>query len=57
MSTTATSGNITTQYFGEKFDATKVDGNIFIAIYVYVPPSVKNDRSTTLLFNLGKFSL
>ena len=55
--TSATSGNITTKYFGEKFHATKVDGNIFFVIRVYISPSVKNDTSAALMFNLGKFSL
>ena len=54
MKTTATSGNMITQYFGQNFDATKVDCSIFIEIKVYVPPSVRNDPSTTLFFNLEK---
>ena len=45
---------MTTKYFGEKFDATKVDGNIYIVTKVYVPPSVRKDKSTTLFFNLEK---
>ena len=52
--TTATSGNISTKNFGDKFNADKVDGNIFIGVQIHVPPSVMNDRSTALLLNLKK---
>ena len=52
--TTATSGNMTTQYFGKNFDASMVDGNFYFSIHVYVPRSVRNDTSTTLLVNLEK---
>merc|ERR1712029_958619 len=34
VNTFATSGNISTQYFGQKFDANKVDGNIHMEIWV-----------------------
>ena len=33
----SSSGNISTQYFGENFDVDKVDGSIYIWICVYVP--------------------
>ena len=35
--TCATSGNISTPYFGDKFDIEKIDGNMVIAIYINVP--------------------
>ena len=57
VNTTYTSGNMTTQYFGEKFNATKVDENIAVQILVFVPLSVYYDINTTLitlLFNLEK---
>ena len=52
--TTATSGNLTTEHFGEKFDATMVDSNIITKINVYVPPSVQGVTSIKLFFNLEK---
>ena len=35
--TCATSGNISTQYFDDKFDIEKIDGNIIISMYINVP--------------------
>ena len=52
--TSATSGNISTKYFGETFDDTKVDGYIQITIIVYVPQSPKVDQNTTLMFDINK---
>ena len=43
--TSASAGNISTQYFGEKFNAIKVDGEIYISIYVYIPTSMKGDKN------------
>ena len=48
--TSATTGNISTQYFGEKFNADKVNGKIRIIIEVYVPSSVKGDQNISLMF-------
>ena len=52
--TSAISGNISTQYFEEKFDAEKVEKSIYISIYVNVPPSVKGDNNVTLMFDINK---
>ena len=52
--TETTSGNISTKYFGDKFEANKVDSNIYISLKVNVPPSVKGDKNTTLMFNIKK---
>ena len=52
--TSATSGNISTQHFGDKFDPNKVDDNIYIRIRVNVPPSVVDDQNTTLMFDIKK---
>ena len=49
--TSAASGNISTQYFGDKFEADKVEGNIFIDMYIFVPAIEEN---TTILINLEK---
>ena len=54
MTTFATSGNISTKYFGDKFDANKADGNINLQIEVNVPPSVMGDQNTTLMFDIKK---
>ena len=57
VDTAAASGNMTTPYFSDNFNADKVDGNIFIQIRIHVPPSVSGNRSTTLLLNLEKNSV
>ena len=54
VTTSATSGNISTQYFGDKFEANKVDGNIYFKIYIIVPPSVGGDQNTTLMVDIKK---
>ena len=52
--TSATSGNMTTQYFGQNFEADNVERNIFIDIRVSVPLIVQYRTSTSLRFNLEK---
>ena len=52
--TSAASGNVSSQGFGKKFDADKVEENIYISIRIYVPSSAKFDNSKTLIFNLHK---
>ena len=54
VETYATSGNISTQYFGEKFNSDKVDGHILILMKVYVPKSVKGDKNVTLMLDITK---
>ena len=54
VSTSVTSGNISTKHFGDKFETNKVDGDICIVIQVNVPPSVVSDINTTLMFNIKK---
>ena len=54
VSTSATSGNISTQYFGEKFDIGKVDCKIVIRISFFIPPSVRGDENVTLMFHVNK---
>ena len=51
METTAISGNISTQYFGEKFDAEKVDGLITGSIRIHIPnvPNV-TDYDSDIVF-------
>ena len=55
--TTASSGNISTNNFGEKFDAKKVDGNLLIVVSVYVPLAVQNDMNTTLFLKIEKITM
>ena len=50
MSTGATFGSVSTQYFGDKFDAYKMDRNISYIIIIYPPPSVQNNPNVTLHF-------
>ena len=54
VSTSATSGNISTQYFGDKFHAHKVEGNIFIEMTIYVPLTAFGNENVSLLVNLEK---
>ena len=54
VNTYAKYGNISTQYFSNKFDAEKVDGNISVTIKVYIPTSVKGDKNTTLMLDIKK---
>ena len=54
FSTSATTGNMSTQYFGEKFNTDKVDGNIRIIIMVWVPRSARSDHNATLMFDIKK---
>ena len=54
MKTFATTGNISTRYFGYKFDAVKVESQIKIEIQVFVPRNVRYDKDTTLMFNINK---
>ena len=55
--TIAKTGNISTQYFGEKFNASKVESNIFISINVMIPDEVWGDHNTDLLFNIHKTTM
>ena len=52
--TSAKSGNISTKYFGDKFDNIKVENNIMIRINLEVPQSVKGYHNTTLMFGINK---
>ena len=55
---TATSGNISTKYFGDQFDAEKVDvGMLNLYMSITVPQSIKGDKNTVIMINLDKISL
>ena len=55
--TFATSGNISTQYFGEKWNKDNVDGRALLKISLYVPRSLKTHDNTTLVLNIDKIGL
>ena len=58
VNTAATIGTISTQYYGEKFYADKVDtGPLMYTVRVYPPDSVKNNKNVTLHFDVKKVSL
>ena len=57
VSTTLTRGNISTQYFGNKFDLAKLERNIYIPIYVFVPESLKNENASTIILNIEKTAM
>ena len=57
MSTTITKRNISTKYFGNIFDLAKVDRNIYIQIYVYVPKSLRGDNASTVIFKIEKTAM
>ena len=48
VTTSATSGNISTKYFGDKFDIDKIDGKIEIQISVSVPRPYRSIDNITL---------
>ena len=55
--TSATSGVVTTQYFGEQFKKGLVEKKAWFFVYVYPPDSAKNNKNVTLHFNLEKVSM
>ena len=55
--TYATSGNISTKYFGEIFDSMKLDGDIDIKIKVYPLKSIIGDRNTTFVIGIDKVTM
>ena len=54
ISTVATSGSISTKYFGEKFDANKVEREITYDVDIYVDPLVSNNPNVTLHVEIEK---
>ena len=58
LHTTAISSSIFTRYFGDKFDADKVEtGPLKFNVYIYPPASVRNNRNVTVHFDIEKLSL
>ena len=57
INTATTSGNISTNFFGDKFDAPKLEEKIDICINVFVPHTVQDEKDTTIFFNIKKISM
>ena len=55
--TSATSGVVTTQYYGDKFQPDLVERKLHYKVYVYPPQSVKNNKNVTLHLKLEKVSM
>ena len=55
--TGASSGSVITQYFGDKFDADKVDADLYYGVNVYPPDSVRYNPNVTLHLDVEKVSL
>ena len=55
--TSATSGVVTTQYFGEQYQPGLVERKVLFFVFVYPPESVRNSTNVTLHFNLEKVSI
>ena len=53
MSTSASSGSVSTQHFGEQFDAAKVEtGPLIYGVTVYPPASVRKNPNVTLYIDI-----
>ena len=52
--TAASSGSISTKYFGEEFDADKVETDLYYIVNIYPPASVRNNPNVTLHLDVEK---
>ena len=57
LRTSATLGNVTTQYFGEKFKQNLVETFMLYSVKILTPESVRNNANVTLHFQLEKVSM
>ena len=55
--TSATSGVVTTQYYGDQFKSEKVERTIEYRVHVYPPKSIKKNKNVTLHFKVEKVSM
>ncbi len=55
--TSATSGVVNTQYFGEQYQPNLVDKNVYFEVYIFPPKSVKKNPNVTLHFDVEKVSM
>ena len=57
METSAASGIISNQHFGDKFDADKVETCLRFQINVHPPENVRNNPNVTFHFDIDKVSM
>ena len=57
VDTSAASGIISTQHFGDKFDVKKVETRLNYQINVHTPESVRNNPNVTFHFQIDKVSM
>ena len=57
IDTYATSGSITTQYFGEKFDADKLELDILYKLRLMVPDSIISNPNASIHFTIQKVTI
>ena len=57
IETTATSGVVTTQYFGEQYQPSLVERKVDYQVLIFPPESVRNNSNVTLHLNLEKVSM
>ena len=55
--TSATSGSVTTQFYGGKFSPELVEGKVWYSVSVYPPESVRDNENVTLHLKLDKISM
>ena len=55
--TSATSGVVTSQYYGNKFQRSLVERKLFYSVKVYPPQSIIDNDNVTLHFNVEKISI
>ena len=57
IDTAATSGVLSTQYYGQQFKSERVEKKLRYKVNVYPPESVKQNKNVTLHFSLEKVSM
>ena len=57
IDTYSTSGQITTQYFGQSFEKIFVEKNLYYKVQVYPPNKARSNRNLTLHLKLEKISI
>ena len=57
IDTYATSGTISTQHYGEKFDAEKIAEKSYYSVWIHPPDSIKSNSNVTLHLDIEKISM
>ena len=55
--TSATSGSVTTQFFGQKYDPQKVETQFDYKVWIFVPPEAVKNPNYTLTLEIQKISM